>query len=112
MEIPQDFTDRFVDAFGPGEAASFKQAMAQPVPVSIRINPAKTTGRPALDPVPWNPNGFYLTDRPSFTADPWFHAGAYYAQEASSMVVGHLMKQWVDGEMGGHPLRVLDLCGA
>ncbi|MFZ4545461.1 MAG: methyltransferase RsmF C-terminal domain-like protein, partial [Saprospiraceae bacterium] len=48
-------------------------------------------------------------ERPSFTLDPLFHAGAYYVQEASSMLIGHALKQVVDFDRN---LRILDLCAA
>jgi 16S rRNA (cytosine1407-C5)-methyltransferase len=44
-------------------------------------------------PIPWEPAARYLRERPSFTGDPLFHAGAYYVQEASSMLVGHAARQ-------------------
>ena len=59
--------------------------------------------------VPWSSNGFYLSERPSFTLDPLFHAGAYYVQEASSMFLEEVLKQTVDITK---PLKVLDLCAA
>jgi 16S rRNA C967 or C1407 C5-methylase (RsmB/RsmF family) len=56
---------------------------------SIRINPAKSEAPdfelPTLNSVPWTEYGYYLSQRPSFTFDPLFHAGCYYVQEASSM---------------------------
>ena len=53
---------------------------------SIRLNPEKFKIHPAQGGtkfkiegiVPWNTKGYYLTERPSFTSDPLFHAGAYY----------------------------------
>lgn len=62
-----------------------------------------------LDPVPWSSNGYYLAERPLFTIDPLFHAGAYYVQEASSMFVEEAIRQTVDLSA---PLCVLDLCAA
>lgn len=59
--------------------------------------------------VPWCSNGIYLSQRPSFTADPLFHAGAYYVQEASSMFLETALLQSADFS---RPLRVLDLCAA
>jgi 16S rRNA C967 or C1407 C5-methylase (RsmB/RsmF family)/NOL1/NOP2/fmu family ribosome biogenesis protein len=78
---------------------------------SIRWNPHKTVAVPFNHKqVPWNPSGVYLEERPVFTLDPLFHAGAYYVQEASSMFVEHAFKSLVgDSET---PLRVLDLCAA
>lgn len=51
----------------------------------------------------------YLKERPSFTLDPLFHAGAYYVQDASAMFVGWLLRQVLDGHQGA---KVLDLCAA
>ena len=47
-----------------------------------------------------------MTERPSFTLDPAFHAGAYYVQEASSQFVERLLPTACEG------LRILDLCAA
>lgn len=59
--------------------------------------------------VPWSTNGYYLSERPSFTLDPCFHAGAYYVQEASSMFLEQALKQTLDLSK---PLKILDLCAA
>jgi 16S rRNA C967 or C1407 C5-methylase (RsmB/RsmF family)/NOL1/NOP2/fmu family ribosome biogenesis protein len=64
---------------------------------------------PLTTHVPWSSNGYYLSERPSFTFDPIFHAGTYYVQEASSMFLEQALKQTVDLS---RPLRVLDLCAA
>lgn len=88
---------------------------------SIRINPRKlAVGEPEFSdthspltiryaPVPWSQYGFYLSERPSFTFDPLFHAGCYYVQEASSMFLEQPLKQLIDLSQ---PLKVLDLCAA
>jgi 16S rRNA C967 or C1407 C5-methylase (RsmB/RsmF family)/NOL1/NOP2/fmu family ribosome biogenesis protein len=79
--------------------------------VSVRLNPGKVGGvLPAgASRVPWSSQGYYLPERPSFTFDPLFHAGAYYVQEASSMFLEQALRQTVDLT---RPLRVLDLCAA
>ncbi len=59
--------------------------------------------------VPWASDAYYLVNRPSFTLDPLFHAGAYYVQEASGMFVSFALKQVADLSQ---KLRVLDLCAA
>lgn len=76
---------------------------------------------PSDGPVPWSPSGLYLAERPSFTLDPLFHAGAYYVQDASAMMVGWMFRKVLE-TMGYGPLaqdsagvpslRVLDLCAA
>ena len=80
---------------------------------SVRLNPEKfkiqNSKFKTEEKVLWNSNGFYLKERPSFTLDPLFHAGAYYVQEASSMFLEEAIKQAVDVTK---PLKVLDLCAA
>lgn len=89
---------------------AFLQALDQPPPVSIRLNPAKKTERfRHEEKVTWHPEGRYLPVRPSFTLDPAFHAGAYYVQEASSMLLFEALRQTMDLQK---KLRVLDLCAA
>ncbi|MFZ1528691.1 MAG: hypothetical protein WAT19_08070 [Ferruginibacter sp.] len=80
---------------------------------SVRINPAKCTAAQLpfarQQAVPWCMHGFYLNDRPSFTIDPLFHAGAYYVQEASSMFLEQALRQTCSLK---EKLTILDLCAA
>ncbi len=80
---------------------------------SIRINPAKkinaTVHFADAQKIPWCNTGFYLPQRPSFTADPLFAAGTYYVQEAGSMFLEEVVRQTCDISQ---PLCVLDLCAA
>jgi 16S rRNA C967 or C1407 C5-methylase (RsmB/RsmF family)/NOL1/NOP2/fmu family ribosome biogenesis protein len=97
-------TQEYIDANG------LLNALNEPSPVSIRINPSKLNRRPLdSEPVPWCTTGFYLQTRPSFTLDPIFHSGCYYPQEASGMFLEQVFKQVVSAE--GY-IRALDLCGA
>jgi 16S rRNA C967 or C1407 C5-methylase (RsmB/RsmF family) len=59
--------------------------------------------------VPWSQYGYYLSERPSFTFDPLFHAGCYYVQEASSMFLEQALKQTIDITRS---LKILDLAAA
>jgi NOL1/NOP2/sun family putative RNA methylase len=80
---------------------------------SVRLNPGKLKIKNSKlkieAAIPWSSTGYYLQERPSFTLDPLFHAGAYYVQEASSMFLEEVLKQTVDLTKS---LRVLDLCAA
>ncbi len=87
----------------------FMQAMEMPAPVSIRMNPLKGITDRSSDPVPWCPAGSYLAERPSFTFDPHFHAGAYYVQEASSMFLEQAIAASGSAD---RDLLALDLCAA
>lgn len=57
------------------------------------------------EPVPWNPNGFYITGKKAFSSHPYYHAGLYYLQEASAMLPA-VLADALPGE------RILDLCAA
>jgi 16S rRNA C967 or C1407 C5-methylase (RsmB/RsmF family)/NOL1/NOP2/fmu family ribosome biogenesis protein len=81
---------------------------------SIRFNPNKKIDvqdsvLQIESKIPWSTHGYYLKERPSFTKDPLFHAGAYYVQEASSMFLEQALQQTVDLNAS---LKVLDLCAA
>ncbi len=78
-------------------------------PISIRINPKKNNHIYNLsNQVNWCEYGYYLEQRPSFTLDPLLHAGCYYVQEASSMAISLVFKQYIQQE----PLKILDMCAA
>lgn len=79
-----------------------------PAPTTIRLNPFKRSKVNTGNNVPWCADGFYLSERPSFTFDPLFHAGAYYVQEASSMFIGHI----IQNIRQPHAIKILDLCAA
>ncbi len=107
------FPERFIQRIRAQEyidANGFLNALNEPSPVSIRINPSKLIRRPLdSEPVPWCKTGFYLKTRPSFTLDPIFHTGCYYPQEASGMFLEQVFKQVVRTD---RYIRTLDLCGA
>lgn len=108
------------EAVGPSDARALIDHLADEPLVSVRVNPAKMDvqalrehfGPLAGDAVEWEPDAFYLKQRPSFTSDPLLHAGAYYVQEASSMYVGALVRKVFDAKGTNEGLRVLDLCAA
>ena len=112
MELREAFTAQMRDLLG-DEAEAFFAALSSPSPVSVRQNPRKESRLPAgvTAQVAWCPWGRYLSERPSFTADPLFHAGCYYVQEASSMFLWQAVAAAVK-VLGDRPLTVLDLCAA
>lgn len=91
------------------EFSEWEKAFDVPAPTSIRINPLKWKGEKPEEKIHWTETGFYLAERPSFTHDPRFHAGAYYVQEASSMCLEQVFRQHVNTNEN---LHVLDLCAA
>ncbi len=110
MHLPQAFIDYTSLLFGPQRWERFVQAFDEPAPVSVRLNPFKCQGGPVFaqqTPVPWCQHGYWLNERPNFTLDPLFHAGAYYVQEAGSLFLDYVVRNCVQG-----PVCALDLCGA
>lgn len=105
MTLPEDFVAYMRTLLGE-EYREFAAALEQPSPTSIRVNPRKRTFA-GNSLVPWCKNGLYLSQRPVFTFDPLFHAGCYYVQEASSMILGEVTRQHVTA-----PSLALDLCAA
>jgi 16S rRNA C967 or C1407 C5-methylase (RsmB/RsmF family)/NOL1/NOP2/fmu family ribosome biogenesis protein len=93
IQLPADFEIQMISLLGKEEFENFKAAIDRAPQTSIRLNPTKPiTNSWVKIPVPWSKNGYFLEERPSFTLDPAFHAGAYYVQEASSMFMEHILK--------------------
>jgi NOL1/NOP2/sun family putative RNA methylase len=108
--LPFDFIEKIKQQF-PTEASAIMEAIDQPAITAIRKNPSKSKDIDFANctPVPWAEHASFLAERPSFTFDPKFHAGAYYVQEASSMFIEQVFKQHLSDTPA---LRVLDLCAA
>ncbi len=114
MWLPEDFIVLMRQQLGEDQAASLFEGLSQEPTVSIRLNPLKTArltlNREALgDSVPWCPDAYYLNERKAFTFDPLFHAGAYYVQDASSMFLSQILRQYMPQDRA---LTALDLCAA
>ncbi|KAA6327543.1 Ribosomal RNA small subunit methyltransferase F [termite gut metagenome] len=112
MQLPGDFIKQTCLFLGDEDCGKLISALQLPAPVSIRFNPWKGDNLPAFyspsdTQIPWCLSGYYLKQRPAFTFDPLFHAGCYYVQEASSMFLEQVMKQYVQ-----EPVMMLDLCAA
>ncbi len=93
-----------------GEWSSFLNALESPAPVSLRFHLQKQIKwQENVEKVKWCFNGVYLPERPVFTLDPAFHAGGYYVQEASSMLICSVLRQIFPNPVG---IRALDLAAA
>lgn len=109
MNLPQQLIDSLLSVKGFDKEALIA-AHTHPAVTSVRLNPHKPS--PAFadnEKVLWCDEGRYLNERPVFTVDPLYHAGAYYVQEASSMFLQQVLNSEV---LNNRPLRVLDLCAA
>ncbi len=110
QQLPEKFKDK-VRSLLNKEAELFFDAIYNEPVTSVRVNPYKNNKIFAEEvSVPWYQQAKFLKKRPSFIADPLFHAGAYYVQEASSMFVAHVIKQLIG--LHTSDVRILDLCAA
>ena len=92
-KLPEAFESQMQALLGPVEFALFKEGLERPTQTSIRVNRMKPADISfSKRPIPWAQDGYFLEERPSFTGDPSFHAGAYYVQEASSMFISHILE--------------------
>lgn len=112
--MKESFRRYLEEAIGSDAALVAFSAFDSPASVAVRKNPFKDGACPEGRSVPWCRHGRLLAQRPQFTLDPHFHAGAYYVQDSSSMFVGHAFRHLLDTFRcpQGRPLRVLDLCAA
>jgi len=113
--IPEWLAKRWLDAYGPEEAAELARAMNDAAPVTVRVNRTKTT-RDAILPrlrerfpeaaaCRFAPDGIVLGRRGDVGQDPAFLAGEISPQDEASQLVVH----WLDPQPGE---RVLDVCAA
>lgn len=108
MDLSKDFTDYTSQLFGEERWQRFFDSFGQEVPASVRYNPFKPVSDvPEGEPVPWCKDAYWLKERPKFTLDPLLHAGVYYVQEAGSMFLDNVLRQYVQ-----EPVCMLDLCAA
>ena len=123
MGFPGEFVSLLEEAIGKDGLVTALDGLGREAAVSVRLNPSKLDEQalrenflPATaEKVEWCDEGFFLSERPSFTLDPLFHGGAYYVQDSSAMFVGSLFADALSaiaGTCGDRPLRVLDLCAA
>ena len=113
MQLPERFVERMRQELGEAEATALCEALATEPSTAIRLNTPKMSCPPfEAEAVPWSADGYTLPERPAFTLDPAFHAGAYYVQEASSQFAGYILSQAVGGRAQCEGLRVLDVCAA
>ena len=108
IALPESFKERMRRELGEVQAEALFAALDTQSPVAVRLNGAKCGTRWSdAEPIGWSRCGRRLKERPSFTTDVAFHAGAYYVQEAASQFIDHILA----GEaMQGK--RVLDMCAA
>ena len=110
ITLPVAFKERMRKQLGEEDAEALFLALDTVSPIAVRLNPYKC-GEEGVwsdgEQVAWSRNGRTLKERPSFTLDTAFHAGAYYVQEAASQFIDYVI---ANEELQGK--RVLDMCAA
>ena len=96
VNLPADFVAETRRIMGDERFNRYLGAFDEEAPTSVRVNVRREGVRreEVEEQVPWCKEGFYLTERPQFTFDPLLHAGCYYVQEASSMFVTHILRNY------------------
>ena len=120
VQLPAVFTEKTRLLMGEERFERYLQSFEEEPPVSIRLNPMKASPNPSKgrgvqvldgERVPWCRHAYYLKQRPNFTMDPLFHAGCYYVQEASSMFLDEVLRQYSPLLLEGSG-EALDMCAA
>lgn len=109
-QLPQSFIDRMKIRLPENEWNDFFDAINFPPKISIRLNTKKIQSEfLTFETIPWHTNGKILADKKQFITDPMWHAGTYYVQESSSMILAEIFRQ-LNGENSSQ--CALDLCAA
>ena len=114
--VPSDLIVQLAQAF-PEHATRIVEALETPPSVSLRLNPTRPLSPPPHvelqdGAIPWLPTGiegYWLRERPTFALDPLWHAGAYYVQDSSAMILSTI---WDELDWQEPPALALDLCAA
>ncbi|MCO5249316.1 MAG: hypothetical protein M9887_10260 [Chitinophagales bacterium] len=107
-KLPDAFIRNMKDILG-WESEKLFESFQSEETSSIRLHPNKEFSPDFTSTdITWESKGRYLQERPIFALDPAWHAGAYYVQESSSMLV----TQALEKINLSTPIRVLDLCAA
>ncbi len=105
--LPEAFLTRMKHQLGE-EFDAFLKSLERPRAVALRFNPLKGEHPRlpfVLDPVPWEPEGFYYDPQSRPGLHVYHEAGVYYLQEASAMAPVALL----DPQPGEF---ICDLCSA
>lgn len=108
--LPEAFCTAFAKQFGDEELSQLRLALSSYLAPSIRLHPLKPFPHQLERAVPWCDLGRYVeptSGEVTFGADPLWHSGAYYVQEASSMVLAQFIHQ-----LPTPPRLAIDLCAA
>lgn len=110
MNLHQSFIEE-IYSYNDERLEGLIDALAENPSISVRANGLKGVDVPNdVRPVKWCKRGWYLSHRQAFTFDPAMHQGLYYVQDASSMIISHIVSQLTANV--STPICYLDACAA
>lgn len=109
LNLPKAFIHSLDQHFEPHVVEQVIEGLKHPASTAIRTHQGKFKGHVSGQPIPWAKNALRLSERPNFAHDPHWHGGAYYVQDASSMVIGHVAEQLLRQKEN---ILALDACAA
>jgi 16S rRNA C967 or C1407 C5-methylase (RsmB/RsmF family) len=113
ISFPSGFEKMLTASLPAAEISPLLQSLQGTSHSCVRMNSLKNTTLNAdkiLNKIPFCADAFLLKERAEFVADPAFHAGAYYVQEASSTIIGTMVSRLLS--MLSPDATLLDLCAA
>lgn len=109
MRLPEEFI-RELESYEALDVERLVVALSGSPAVSARTNVLKNVTPPVgAERVKWCQHGWYLDKREAFTFDPAMHQGLYYVQDASSMILAHIVNTLTND---GSAVKYLDACAA
>lgn len=110
MELHQKFIEE-INSYNDNKFDGLIESLATSPSISVRANGLKDVEVPlGKRMVKWCKRGWYLSERQAFTFDPAMHQGLYYVQDASSMILSHIVSELTVEESS--PICYLDACAA
>lgn len=107
--IPESYWISLRNHFGEAVEQKVKAGLQQAASVSVRKHLHKQSNIETAENIVWCENGFLLKERPVFALDPNFHAGSYYVQDSSSMILREALNQL---KLETDEPMMLDACAA
>lgn len=104
--LPEKFINRLKAQIGETEVKDYLTSFNEPLPTSIRINPAKPFEHEYTNAIDWSDNAYWIEKKEGFQLNPLYHQGRFYPQDASTLYIQHLIKDIKK------PILALDLCAA
>lgn len=116
-DLPAGFADNMHNTLSADETAALCSSLLEEPETGVRFNPVKREAMARTPdelskckPVEWCPEGVRPEQRPLFTLMPELHAGGFYVQDPSSMIISEVVRRILGDDRT--PIAYLDACAA